>query len=77
MSFTTSNLSALAGQTATLTITNDTNNQVLVDNVDVFAGDAPCYCRGTLILTTRGEVPVEDLAIGDSVATRGGLRLWP
>jgi autotransporter passenger strand-loop-strand repeat protein len=30
---------------------------------------AACYCPGTLILTSRGEVPVEDLAIGDHVAT--------
>ena len=35
---------------------------------------APCYCRGTLILAERGEVAVEDLAIGDLVATRSGLR---
>jgi hypothetical protein len=31
--------------------------------------DAPCYCRGTLVLTERGEVRVEDLAIGDMVVT--------
>lgn len=31
-----------------------------------------CYCRGTLILTPAGEVPVEDLAIGDRVVTVTG-----
>jgi hypothetical protein len=34
--------------------------------------DAPCYCRGTLIQTERGEVPVEDLVIGDMVMTISG-----
>lgn len=29
----------------------------------------PCYGRGTLILTERGEVPVEQLSIGDTVLT--------
>jgi autotransporter passenger strand-loop-strand repeat protein len=32
----------------------------------------PCYCRGTLILTDRGEVPVETLAIGDRLVTKSG-----
>jgi hypothetical protein len=32
----------------------------------------PCYCRGTAILTDRGEVPVEALAIGDRVLTPWG-----
>ena len=32
----------------------------------------PCYCRGTLIRAERGEVPVEELAIGDIVVTASG-----
>ncbi len=31
-----------------------------------------CYCAGTLILTERGEVAVESLAIGDRVVTASG-----
>jgi beta-glucanase (GH16 family) len=33
---------------------------------------APCYCRGTLILTDRGEKAVQDLAIGDRVISMHG-----
>ena len=34
----------------------------------------PCYCTGTQILTDRGEVAVEALAIGDVVVTASGQR---
>ncbi len=41
---------------------------------DGFGGTdlVPCYCRGTLILTPTGEVPVEELAMGDRVVTLAG-----
>ncbi len=35
--------------------------------------DTACYRRGTLILTDRGELPVEVLAIGDRVMTASGV----
>ena len=44
----------------------------------VIATDPPqqlttgCFCRGTLILTERGERPVEELAIGDRLMTSSG-----
>ncbi len=34
--------------------------------------DHNCFGRGTLILTARGEVPVEDLAVGELVMTTNG-----
>jgi hypothetical protein len=39
---------------------------------DIYLSDIACYCRGTHILTGKGEVAVEDLAIGDAVVTASG-----
>jgi Hint domain len=36
--------------------------------------DVACFCPGTRIATPDGEVPVEELAIGDAVMTREGAR---
>ncbi len=39
---------------------------------DITENTTPCYCRGTLIRTRAGEVPVENLAIGNKVMTMSG-----
>ena len=43
----------------------------MADNMSVTPAP-PCFCRGTLIRTALGAVPVEALAIGDRVATQSG-----
>jgi hypothetical protein len=39
---------------------------------EVYVSDTPCFCQGTQILTERGEVAVEELAVGDRVRTVSG-----
>ena len=39
---------------------------------DTIEATAPCYVLGTHILTPSGEVPIEELAVGDLVVTRSG-----
>lgn len=41
-------------------------------NMMITTDAVPCYCRGTMILTDRGEVAVEALRIGDYLMTQGG-----
>ena len=38
------------------------------------SGGVRCFARGTQILTTNGEVAVEDLAIGDEIVTANGAK---
>ncbi|MBV9859054.1 MAG: Hint domain-containing protein [Alphaproteobacteria bacterium] len=38
------------------------------------SGFMPCFCRGTMILTPSGEVPVEALKVGDIVTTLSGAQ---
>jgi hypothetical protein len=38
-----------------------------------FAPSAPCFAAGTMIRTNFGEVPVEDLSVGDVVVTIAGV----
>ena len=41
--------------------------------MDVLGYQIACYARGTFIRSESGEVPVEELAIGDRVATLSGV----
>lgn len=61
------NLDAIANYgTAHFSFFTSGNNTVITDDV------TPCYLAGTLIRTDRGDVAVEDLAIGDRVVTLDG-----
>ncbi|MGD7069042.1 Hint domain-containing protein [Acetobacter sp. AAB5] len=61
------------GQVETLQIEGGSGNYKLgvLDDQGIYEIEdgTPCYCRGTLIETDRGEVPVEHLQIGDQVRT--------
>lgn len=35
--------------------------------------DHPCFVAGTLVLTARGEIPIESVVVGDMMFTRSGL----
>lgn len=48
------------------------NSAQRIQNVDTNADVLICFCAGTRIATPRGEVPVEDLAVGDAVLNAAG-----
>ncbi len=48
------------------------SNEPSLDTSHPWSPEVACYCRGTLILTQDGDVPVEALAIGDRLVTRDG-----
>ena len=72
---------AMVAYTATLTATasqstleftfTDPGGYFGLDDVSV-VDDAACYLRGTRLLTSRGEVAIEALAVGDLLVTASG-----
>jgi Hint domain len=60
---------------STLTDHYDSSAITSTSLVDGSGGDtltAACYCKGTFIMTSTGEVAVEDLSVGDQVMTVSG-----
>lgn len=42
---------------------------VLIPKADVFLGGFPCFVKGTLVNTSRGMIPIEEVVKGDMVLT--------
>ena len=40
-----------------------------LEPVDVICGGSPCFVAGTMVFTDRGNIPIEDVNIGDKVLT--------
>ena len=40
-----------------------------VPDFDLFTYSSPCFVAGTLVLTDRGYIPIEDVKVGDKVLT--------
>lgn len=51
------------------------NSAQQLGNINTTSDVLICFCAGTLILTPEGEVPVEELKVGDLVITRDGTEV--
>lgn len=40
--------------------------------IDVLIGGTPCFAAGTMVLTTKGYVPIETIQVGDKVVSHDG-----
>jgi autotransporter-associated beta strand protein len=65
------------GNSVTLNFTGDFTGEFFhavasSDGAAITESTVACYCRGTLIATADGDVPVESLEIGDKVMTASG-----
>ncbi len=67
----TNSLSATTDADASATTVMTAATDTIIRGVS-FAPTPACYCAGTRILTERGEVAVEKLAVGDRVVTAHG-----
>jgi hypothetical protein len=67
-----SNTQPNAGPVIALDSSGDT---ILTLSTSPISQQNPCFLQGTRVLTARGEVPVEALAVGDIVPTLIGSRL--
>jgi Hint domain len=60
---------------APVTTLDSSGDTILTLSTSPISQQTPCFLQGTRVLTARGEIPVEALAVGDIVPTLIGSRL--
>lgn len=43
-----------------------------IGDLEVFSGGTPCFAKGAFVLTRNGYKPIEDISVGEEVATHNG-----